>query len=136
MKKTDLKKFAGLEYLTIKDVPIRSSKHGDVIDVNYGKLERMAAKFILQQKIPIRGKEIKLLRSVTRMSMAELGKALGVSANAVMHWEKEGDKRLLPINEMIVRAFFCSELEVEFPKCFDDLKSNLKRAKKILLKAS
>ncbi|MBF0314906.1 MAG: hypothetical protein HQK50_11725 [Oligoflexia bacterium] len=137
MKTTTIKNFAGLEYLVIKNVPIRHTAAGDVLAVKRGFLEELAAKYILENKLPLRGKEVKLLRSARHLSMVEFGKQLGVTHNAVMNWEHEGSRRLLPVNELAVRLFFLSEFNLDFPKSFEDVKcyADLPK-KKVILKVA
>lgn len=54
MKKT-IKGFANLEYLTLTDVPVKKTSHGEVFDVSLSELERISAIAILENRLPIRG---------------------------------------------------------------------------------
>lgn len=123
MKTKNLENFGGIEYLTIEDVPIVDSEDGEIIDVHYPKLEKIAGRELIKARVPIRGKELRFLRSAARISQEQLGAALGVSRNAIKTWEKDEDKRLLIVNEIAIRAFFADELEVDFPKSFQELQS-------------
>ena len=105
MKKTrSIKKFANLEYLTIVNVPVRRTSHGEVYDISLGELERVAAIEILENQFPIHGQEVKLFRSVMRLSLAAFGNELGYKDTTILNWEKNLEKRLSLANEMAVRV--------------------------------
>ena len=117
-----LKAFGGLEYVTIKNVPVRKSKkYGDILDCDMGKLEKNVAKELIKRKIPLRGAEVKYLRKVNGLSMGKLGAILGLSSTAIMKWEKRDEERLSPINEVALRVFFSELMKVGGKIKFSDL---------------
>lgn len=65
----DLSGWEGFSYLKLKGVPMKKSKNGGAIDFDEIRLAKLVAKKILESRVPIRGKELKLLRSVTRLSL-------------------------------------------------------------------
>lgn len=117
----DLSGWEGLTYLRLKGVPMKRSKNTGVIDFDQGKLEKLIAKSILKNRIPIRGKELKLLRSVVRLSLNRFAYRLGLTYGAIFSWEKATRQRLAPINEIAVRLMCAEELGIELSGRFSDL---------------
>ena len=110
-----------LEYLEINGVPMRRTKRTATIDLRPLVLERIVASEIVRRRIPIRGKELKLLRTALDLSLEKFGRKLGITSGAVFHWERLSDARLLPINEVSVRALCAEELNVDLPARFSKL---------------
>jgi DNA-binding transcriptional regulator YiaG len=133
--KEDLNIITPLEYILFKDVPMKSSPHGEVIDTDVHVLELMAAKAVIQLRVPIRGKELGFLRKVMGLSYEKFAGPLGLSAATVMHWEKAKDDRLHGINEVAVRAYLAELLNLKIDGKFSTLLGN-KNTEKIELKAS
>lgn len=134
MKTKVVKGYYGLEYVTVV-LPIRPSKHGDVIAVDVGEVEMKVARLLIEKRVPLRGKEIRFIRKVIGLSLEKLGAELGISAPAVLKWEREKEEqRLDPINEVAVRALLAEKLGVRMTGTFSALRGE-EKAGKIMLKA-
>ncbi len=134
MKTKVVKGYYGLEYVTVV-LPVGSSKHGDVIVVDFGEVEVKVARLLIEKRVPLRGKEIKFLRKAIGLSLEKFGAELGVSAPAILKWEREKeDQRLDPINEVAVRALLAEKLGVRITGTFSALRGE-EKAGEITLKA-
>lgn len=102
----------GLDYVYLENVPVRQTKHGEVLDTDLAVIEREIASEIVRQGIPIRGAEVRFLRKSLGMSMERFGRLLGLSPPAILKWERESQKRLHPTNEVAVRALMAEQLGV------------------------
>lgn len=122
----DLNGWDGLVYLRLKGVPMKRLKNTGAIDFDPGKLERLIAKSILQSRVPIRGKELKLLRAAVRLSLNRFAYRLGLTYGAIHAWEKATKQRLSPINEIAVRLLCGEELGIELSGRFSDLLGDLR----------
>lgn len=114
----------GLDYVYLKDVPIRQTIHGEVLAIDLPFIERDIAREIVRQGIPIRGAEVQFLRKSLALSMEKFGNLLGLSAPAILKWERARTKRLTPINEVAVRALLAEQLDIELKGRFTVLKGN------------
>lgn len=132
--KENLDGLIGLEYIRFLNVPHFESKHGPVIDLSPGTLETLAAKAIVKERIPLRGKEVRFLRKTLGLSLEKFSAKLGLSSGTVFHWEKAEDQQLAPVNESAVRALLAEELEIEIPGKFSLLVGG--KARRIDVKAS
>lgn len=121
MKKITIKKYYGLEYITVIGIPIKNTKHGNIIAINVSVIENLVARELIQKKVPIRGLEFKFLRKVLGLSLATIGSELGISAPAVLKWERAAKKRLDPINEVAVRALLAEKFGVKISGKFSEL---------------
>lgn len=120
----DIPEFLGFEYLTLKNAPIKRTKHGDVIDLPDRQLELIAAKAIILNGIPLRGKEVKLLRSVLDLSLEKFARHLDLSAATILKWEKAPLEALSTPNELAARLFVAEMLHLSLPSNkFSELKS-------------
>lgn len=117
----DLTGWEGFYYLRLKGVPMKRSKDIGVIDFDSEKLARLVALEILKCQIPIKGRELKLLRSVVRLSLNRFAYRLGLTYGAIFSWEKAIKQRLSPINEIAVRLLCAEELGVEMSGRYSDL---------------
>lgn len=117
----DLNGWEGLDYLSLKGVPMKRSKNTGVIDFDEGKLKKLIAKSLLEKRVPIRGQELQLLRSVTRLSFNKFASRLGLTYGAVFAWEKAKNQRLTPINEIAVRLLCAEEIGVNLRGGFSEL---------------
>lgn len=117
----DINGWEGFGYLKLKGVPMKRSKNGGIIDFDEGRLAKLIAKQILEYRVPIRGKELKLLRSVVRLSLNKFASRLGLTYGAVFAWEKATRQRLTPINEIAVRLLCAEELGVELSNRYSEL---------------
>ncbi len=112
----------GLDYVYLKNVPVRQTSHGPVVDADMAHVEREVAAEIVRQGIPIRGAEVQFLRKTLGMSLERFGKCLGLSAPAILKWERARAKRLAPINEVAVRALIAERLNILIEGKFTVLK--------------
>ena len=135
MKKTSVKNFAGLTYVTVSNIPLRETDLGDVIDVASSELERLVASALISNKIPIRGAEFRVIKSALGLSNEAIADELGISRNTVLKWGKEIEKRLPPPYEMLVRLLAADYLGVKISATIRDLKANDK-IKKINVQAA
>lgn len=126
----------GLNYVYLRDVPIRQTAHGEVIDIKVSLIERDIAGEIVRQGIPIRGAEVQFLRKSLGLSMDRFGKLLGISAPAILKWERARTKRLEPINEVAVRALMAEQLGIELKGRFTVLKGNAETPTRLHLKVA
>lgn len=117
----DLNSWDGFEYLRLRGAPMKRTKEGPVIDMDGKKLQRLIAKGIVASQVPIQGKELKLLRAATELSMNELARRLGITGTAVYHWEKATKQRLSRINEIAVRLLCAEQLGVRLGREFSTL---------------
>jgi len=119
--KENLDGLTSLEYIHFINVPMKASKHGPIIDLEPNVLETLAAKAVIENRIPLRGKEIKFLRKAIGLSLEKFAGKLGLTSGSVFHWEKEDKQRLAPVNEAAVRAFVAEVLELEISGKFSHL---------------
>lgn len=117
----DIDNLVGLPYIRFLNVPMKESSYGPVIDLPAGALERLAAIAVVEERIPLRGREVKFLRKVLGLSLEKFAHLLGLSSGTVFHWEKSQDVRLAPVNEAAVRALMAEKLEVDIPAHFSQL---------------
>ena len=132
-KKTIHYGLCGLDYVYLKDVPVRETMHGEVLAVELSAIERGIACEIVRQGIPIRGAEVQFLRKSMGLSMNRFGSLLGISAPAILKWERARTKRLDPINEVAVRALMAEQLNVELRGRFTLLKGNAHTPSRLIL---
>lgn len=112
----------GLDYVYLKDVPICKTIHGEALAVELALIERDIAREIVSQGIPLRGAEVQFLRKSLGLSMEKFGKLLGLSAPAILKWERARTRRLAPVNEVAVRALMAEHLDIEMKGRFTVLK--------------
>lgn len=135
MKKKTIKGFANLDYLTLTNVPVRQSAKGEIIDISLSELERVASIAIIENKLPIRGAEIKLFRSVLGLSLAAFGERLGYKDTTILNWEKKPNKRLSLVNEVAVKLLVGEYLGLPLSPSMDELRG-LDKAKNIKVSAA
>jgi DNA-binding transcriptional regulator YiaG len=123
----------GLDYVYLKNVTIRQTSHGDVLVGDLPFIEREIAREIVRQGVPIRGAEVQFLRKTLALSMEKFGKLLGLSAPAILKWERARMKRLAPVNEVAVRALMAEQLGIELKGMFTVLKGNVATPARLLL---
>jgi len=116
----DLKKFY-LDYLTIKNVPHRKLQNGHIGVEAFVlmRCEELAITAVICAPIPLRGKEVKFLRTAAGLSMKKLGEAFNLSDVAILKWEKEPNKRVSIPNEIALRIFFARHFNIELNWNFD-----------------
>jgi DNA-binding transcriptional regulator YiaG len=112
----------GLDYVYLENVPVRQTRHGWILDADVAHVEREIAREIVRQGVPIRGAEVQFLRKSLGLSLEGFGKRLGLSAPAILKWERARGKRLAPINEVAVRASIAEQLNILLEGKFTVLK--------------
>src|SRR3990172_2610369 len=88
----------GLDYVYLANVPVRQTTHGEVIDADPARIEREISGEIIRRGVPIRGAEVQFLRKSLGASLQKFAMLLGLSAPAILKWERARMKRLAPIN--------------------------------------
>ncbi len=114
----------GLDYVYLANVPVRKTAYGEVIDSDPGDIERKIACELIRQGVPIRGAEVQFLRKSLGASLQKFGALLGLTAPAILKWERARMKRLTPINEVAVRALMAELLGIEMEGKYSVLKGN------------
>ena len=135
MKKTSIKNFGVLTYVTVTNVPIKGTEFGEVIDMEPRELEKLVATALIRHKIPVRGAEFRIMKSAVGLSNESIAKQLGISRNTVLKWGKETAKRLPPPYEMLVRLLVGGSLRMVLVATIEELRAGDK-AKPISLKAA
>ena len=135
MKKTTIKNFAGLTYLTITNVPLRKTDMGDVIDLGSGELEQLVAIALIENKIPVRGIEFRVMKSALGLSNEAIANELGISRNTVLKWGKEPENRLPIAYEMLFRLLVAESLGAKMEPSLAELRAGDK-TKQIQIKAA
>ena len=135
MRKTTIKHFAGLTYLTITNVPIKDTEFGEVISLKPMCLEKLVAVALIKNKVPIRGAEFRVMKSALGLSNEAIADKLGISRNTVLKWGKEVDNRLPAPYEMLFRVLTAELLKIRLNATISDLRAENK-AKKISLEAA
>jgi DNA-binding transcriptional regulator YiaG len=134
--KEDLKGLVGLSYIIFKNVPMRKSEHGPIIDLEPGVLEKLAAHAIIKNRIGFHGKEVKFLRKALGLSLEKFANKLGITSGAVFKWEQKPNERLHPMNEVAVRAFVAEQLGIELSGQYSKLLGSDTEPKELILQAS
>ncbi len=117
----DLDNLTPLEYIHFKNVPMKDSKHGPVINLDPFFLEKMAVEAILKERIPLRGIEVHFLRKVVGLSLEKFAGKLGLSSGTVFHWEKAENDRISTVNELAVKSLVAELLEIEISGKYSQL---------------
>lgn len=121
-KTTTLQGWGSLKYVTITQVPIRhSAKHGDIIAISPFEIERLVAIALIEKRVPICGRELKLLKSAIGISFADIASRIGVSKNSLVTWCKKEDQRLSVVHEIAMRVLASEILGVKLEATLDDL---------------
>jgi DNA-binding transcriptional regulator YiaG len=136
MKKT-IRGYGGLDYLVIRGVPFKKTKHGNIISAaTLAELEKaIVAKLVIEQ-VPLRGAEVRFIRKALGYSMSKLGAALQLTSTSILKWEHDPSKRLSAINEVAVRALVAEILEIEIEGTFSALVGKSKTPEEIEMKAA
>ena len=134
--KQEIRGFGGLDYVVFKNVPMRDSKWGEVIDLNPELMEKSVAEALISKRVPLRGLEVKFLRKTLGLSLEKFANALNISDSTVFKWEAKPRVRLHSINEAVVRAFFAEQLEVTLPGKLSVLIGTDRAPNELVLKAS
>jgi len=135
MKKTTITNFAGLTYVTISNIPLRKTDLGDVIDIAPGDLEVLVAIALIENKIPVRGSEFRLMKSALGLSNEAIANELGISRNTVLKWGKNLEERLPMSYEMLFRLLVAESLGAELEMTMAELRA-ADKVKRINIKAA
>lgn len=118
----NLENFCGLEYLVFQDAPVYNHpEYGQVIDLPPLQMEIFAAKTVIQSKVPIRGKEVKLLRSALDLSLEKFAREFDLASSTVLKWERALNDRLSRPNEIAVRLFCAEKLACQLSAYYSEL---------------
>jgi DNA-binding transcriptional regulator YiaG len=123
----------GLDYVYLENAPIRRTKFGNILDADVAVVERGIAREIVRQGIPIRGAEVQFLRKCLGLSLERFGALLGLSAPAILKWERAREKRLQPVSEVAVRALLAEQLQIPLDGKFSTLKGHPETPDRLLL---
>jgi DNA-binding transcriptional regulator YiaG len=134
--KEDLKGIGTLDYFVFKDIPMRDSKWGPVIEVREQILEELALRALVTRRIPLHGAELKFIRKALGFTIQEFAKKLRLTHGAIQGWEKGPKTRLLPVNEIAVRSLVAEELKIDILGHFSELLGTDSTPKRIELLAS
>ncbi len=135
MKTTTIKNFSGLTYVTITSVPVKKTDFGDVIDMNPGELEQLVSRALIENRIPLRGMEFRVMKSALRLSNEAIGKKLGISRNTVLKWGKNPETRLPIPYEMLFRILIAELLGLDITPTMAGLRA-ANKTKRINIKAA
>jgi DNA-binding transcriptional regulator YiaG len=130
----DLQGIIELDYITFQGVPMIETKAGNAINLPAGALERLAARAVINSRVPIRGIEVKFLRKTLGLSLEKFANKIGLTSGAVFKWEKDTNERLHPMNEIVVRVFFAEQFGIDIPGKYSELLGN-ERPQKMYLQA-
>lgn len=119
--KEDIVGIGRLDYFVFKDVPMRESEWGPVIDVRERTMELLALRALVTQRIPIRGAEVRFIRGALMLTIQEFASKLHLTHGAIQGWEKNPKNRILPVNEIALRAFAAEELGLKILGHFSEL---------------
>jgi DNA-binding transcriptional regulator YiaG len=130
-----IKGVGNLDYPEVHGVPMLiDEKYGESIHAQVlGEVEQQVAAEIVSRQLPIRGAEVVFLRKALGLSRLEFAKGLSLSDVAVLKWERAADKRLAPINEVAVRAYFAQRLKLKLEGTFDALIGHESTPKKLVI---
>ena len=121
-KRVKIEKFCGLEWVTITGVPCRDTKFGNAIaSRTLQMIEVKVARYIVENRVPIRGAEVKYLRKTFGFTLDKLGTELGFSSTAIFKWEKARDRQLERVNEVAMRVWAAEKLGIDIPARFSGL---------------
>ncbi len=115
-----LEKFQGLEYVTVFGIPTKMQGQHEVLAIDYGDIEKIVAKEILKLGLRFRGKEVKFLRKVLGLSLEKLAARIHLTSGAIQRWEKKENEAISPVNEIVLRAFFCDQFHLPMPTHFSE----------------
>jgi DNA-binding transcriptional regulator YiaG len=124
-----------LDYPEVHGVPLLiDDEYGEGIHAQVlGEVEHQVAVEVISHKLPIRGAEVVFLRKSLGLSRLEFARGLSLSDVAVLKWERAADKRLAPINEVAVRAYFAQRLKIKLAGTFDALIGDESTPKKLVI---
>ena len=125
----------GLDYVEFRKVPmVFDAEFGNLIDASVIKqMERSVAKELITQRLPVRGMEVKFLRSIFALSQREFAEKLGLSHVSVFKWEKNKLRRLDIVNEIAVKVLVVGLLELKIPASIETFVGQNEFPKKLII---
>src|SRR4051812_49690532 len=120
---------SGLDYVFLTDgYKIRETKRGVSVAIErIDELHDGIAKLIVTMPYPLRGQEVRFLRSMLGYSQEELGRKLGVRRNAVAVYERNRLKAIPAQSDHLMRMFYAMEMFRKRPDTaeFQELNSKI-----------
>jgi transcriptional regulator with XRE-family HTH domain len=103
---------SGLDYVYLTDgYKTRETKRGTSVAIDrIDELHDSIAKFIVTMPYPLRGQEVRFLRSMLGYSQEELGRKLGVRRNAIAVYERDRMKDIPAQSDHLLRMFYAMEI--------------------------
>ena len=134
IKKT-VKNVSGLEYVEVKHVPMTvDPEFGNLIDsAIIERMERLIAQELILRRLPLRGREVKFLRSIFALSQREFAEKLDLSHVAIFKWEKRLNGSLDRVNEIAVKVLVADLLGLKVTASLDSLVGQGVFPKKLIL---
>jgi len=82
------------------------------VDLPMGEIDRAIARKLVTERVPLHGAEIVFLRKALSMTLNQWGERLGLTAAAILKWERARGKSLSKINEAAVRSLCAGLLDI------------------------
>lgn len=117
----NLRGWKGLNYVYLLGMPMKRTKIGGEPDIDSQRITKLVAHKIIQSQVPIKGAELAILRSVTKLSYNSFACRLGLTYGAIFNWEKNISEQLIPLYEVAVRLMCAEEMNIEVSSKFSDL---------------
>jgi len=98
----------GLDYVyLLNGYTIHETVHGKGVSVKDAKqLHERIALDIISRPHPLRGQEVRFLRTMLRVSQQGLARVLGLQRGSVARWEAELDKKIPGAADSALRMFY------------------------------
>jgi len=119
---------SGLDYIFLIDgYKIRETKRGVSVAIKrIDELHDGIAKFIVTMPYPLRGQEVRFLRSMLGYSQEELGRKLGVRRNAIAVYERDRMKAIPAQSDHLLRMSYVMEMFRKRPDTAEFQELNVK----------
>lgn len=127
-------KICGLDYVYIKAPVIKADDGEEYIDLPMGVIEKAIASKLIEDRVPMRGLEIRFIRKSLGLTLKDWAYALGLSAAGVLKWEKAKSTRLTKVNEAAVCSFTAENLKIKIPSVWSKLVAKKDTPKRLSLK--
>jgi len=119
----------GLDYVFLTDgYKIRETSRGVSVAIErIDELHVGIARLIVTRPHPLRGQEVRFLRSMLGYSQEELGRKLGVRRNAIAVYERDRLKAIPAQSDHLLRMFYAMEMFRKHPNAaeFQDLNAKI-----------
>lgn len=99
---------SGLDYVWLTNgFTVKETAHGRGVSITDAEgLHRAIANAIVTGGRPLRGQEVRFLRSVLDLSQKSLGRVLGLDRSTVSRWEGEPNVPLPDQSERLLRMYY------------------------------